>query len=59
MEDAIKRKQLKPWQRFWKIRLIEDMNPEWSNRYDPATGAIAFGSADREATRSLIFPTDT
>jgi len=30
INDAIKReKQLKNWQREWKIKLIENMNPEW------------------------------
>jgi putative endonuclease len=28
--SAIRReKQLKEWQRAWKIRLIEEMNPDW------------------------------
>jgi len=30
MPDAIRReKQLKKWNRAWKVRLIEQMNPEW------------------------------
>ena len=30
MEAAIRReKQLKKWERAWKLRLIEDGNPEW------------------------------
>ena len=30
MENAITReKQLKKWNRAWKIRLIEEANPEW------------------------------
>ena len=50
MVDAIKReKQIKEWRRLWKIRLIESMNPEWQNLYDRQTGAVSFGSADREA----------
>jgi len=41
MDDAIRReKQLKDWKRAWKVRLIETMNPEWSNLFDPSTGAI-------------------
>ena len=29
-EEAITReKQLKKWNRAWKLRLIEEMNPEW------------------------------
>ncbi len=34
-ESAITReKQMKKWQRAWKIRLIEDTNPEWRDLYD-------------------------
>ncbi|HYC04014.1 MAG TPA: GIY-YIG nuclease family protein [Azospirillaceae bacterium] len=33
-ESAIRReKQLKRWQRAWKIRLIEGDNPEWQDLY--------------------------
>ena len=38
--------QLKKWKRAWKVRLIESMNPEWMNLFDPATGEISFGPAD-------------
>jgi putative endonuclease len=32
VEDAIRReKQLKKWERAWKYRLIETMNPEWKD----------------------------
>jgi putative endonuclease len=35
IEDAIAReKQLKHWNRAWKIRLIEAQNPEWRDRFD-------------------------
>ena len=35
METAILReKQMKEWQRAWKIRLIEAMNPEWRDLHD-------------------------
>ena len=35
MEAAIRReKQLKEWQRAWKIRLIETMNPEWRDMHE-------------------------
>ena len=27
-------KQLKKWEREWKIRLIESMNPEWKDLYN-------------------------
>jgi putative endonuclease len=35
MESAIVReKQLKKWNRAWKLRLIEEMNPNWNDLYD-------------------------
>ena len=47
MPEAIAReKQLKNWQRLWKIRLIEQMNPGWENLFDAATGEIRFGPFD-------------
>jgi putative endonuclease len=47
MDEAIKREsQLKKWRRAWKVRLIESMNPEWTNLFDPHTGEIADGPAD-------------
>ena len=34
IRDAIVReKQLKKWNRAWKIRLIEKMNPEWKDLF--------------------------
>ena len=34
-EDAIRReKQLKKWNRAWKLRLIEEKNPNWDDLYD-------------------------
>ena len=34
MESAIVReKQIKKWNRQWKIRLINEMNPGWSDLY--------------------------
>jgi putative endonuclease len=38
--DAIRaEKRLKKWNRAWKIRLIESVNPEWKDLYeDKATG---------------------
>jgi putative endonuclease len=33
-ENAIKReKRLKKWSRAWKIRLIEESNPNWDDLY--------------------------
>jgi putative endonuclease len=35
MEAAIKReKQLKKWNRSWKLELIEKLNPEWRDLHD-------------------------
>ena len=35
MENAIIReKRLKKWNREWKIRLIEENNPNWNDLYD-------------------------
>jgi putative endonuclease len=34
VDEAIAReKALKKWRRDWKIRLIEEMNPEWEDLY--------------------------
>lgn len=47
MEAAIRReKQIKEWRRLWKIRLIESMNPEWIDLFDPHTGEVFDGPAD-------------
>ena len=38
-ENAIKReKQLKKWNRAWKIRLIEENNPNWDDLYTGIAG---------------------
>jgi putative endonuclease len=35
MPDAIAlEKQMKGWQRAWKLRVIEEMNPAWCHLYD-------------------------
>jgi putative endonuclease len=35
MDVAIAReKAIKEWQRAWKIRLIQEINPEWKDLYD-------------------------
>ena len=45
--QAIQReKRIKKWNRAWKIRLIEHMNPEWIDLFDEFWGAINEGSAD-------------
>ncbi len=35
MESAITReKQMKKWNREWKVKLIEKMNPDWKDLYE-------------------------
>jgi putative endonuclease len=35
MDSAIRReKQLKKWNRGWKLRLIEENNPDWNDLYE-------------------------
>ncbi|MFT3988223.1 GIY-YIG nuclease family protein [Aestuariivirga sp.] len=35
MEDAIRReKRLKKWNRAWKFRIIEEMNPAWADLHE-------------------------
>ena len=39
-ENAIRReKRLKWWNRAWKIRLIEELNPNWDDLYPGIAGA--------------------
>ena len=39
MEHAIQReKRLKHWHRAWKVRLIEESNPEWRDLYPEIAG---------------------
>ncbi|HET7569233.1 MAG TPA: GIY-YIG nuclease family protein [Gammaproteobacteria bacterium] len=38
-EAAIQReKQIKKWKRDWKLRLIEENNPQWEDLYEDITG---------------------
>ena len=47
-EAAIRREsQLKKWKRAWKVRLIESINPEWVNLFNPTSGELSEGPADR------------
>ena len=40
MDDAILReKQMKKWNRAWKLRLIEERNPQWRDLYDEIAGS--------------------
>ena len=35
MESAIQReKAIKYWKRYWKLKTIEEMNPEWRDLYE-------------------------
>jgi len=34
----LREKQLKKWNRAWKLRLIEEMNPSWKDLYDEIVG---------------------
>jgi putative endonuclease len=39
INEAIKReKQLKNWNRVWKIKLIEDFNSDWKDLYEEIIG---------------------
>ncbi len=52
MEQAISReKNLKKWNRLWKIRLIEEMNPAWQDLFDDFDGSIKDGPFDVERLR--------
>ena len=43
--NAIKReKQLKEWNRKWKLELIESKNPDWKDLYDPLLGGTLYSS---------------
>ena len=56
MTDAIRReKRLKDWQRLWKIRLIEGMNPEWRDLFDPKLGEVQFSPTDIENIEHLAY----
>jgi putative endonuclease len=56
MPDAIRREQqLKKWNRAWKVRLIEQLNPEWRDLWTEtgevhmsAVGGQILPSADTE-----------
>ena len=53
MDDAILReKRLKEWQRNWKLRLIEQANPEWEDLFDLATGIVLELPVDRDRPSS-------
>ncbi len=42
-ESAITReKQIKKWRRAWKLRLIEEKNPQWNDLHDRIRGETGF-----------------
>jgi putative endonuclease len=42
-ETAIPReKQIKKWNRDWKLELIEQMNPDWKDLYDELVNSSGF-----------------
>ena len=46
---AIRReKQLKKWRRLWKIRLIEQMNPQWDDLFDELWGIVEHGTGGQK-----------
>jgi putative endonuclease len=46
MERAITReKRLKKWDRAWKVRLIEERNPQWQDLWDEILGSPGFPPA--------------
>ena len=46
MDSAIQREsRLKKWHRLWKIRLIEQIIPTWSDLFDPAEGVKQMGQS--------------
>ena len=34
IEAIVREKRLKKWNRAWKIRLIQEKNPEWNDLYE-------------------------
>ena len=50
MDAAIKHEtQLKRWNRIWKLRNIEQMNPGWDDLFNPLTGEILAGLGDAQS----------
>jgi putative endonuclease len=49
MPEAIRReKQLKGWNRAWKVRLIEQLNPEWRDLWGESGEILMCGPGGRE-----------
>ena len=42
-ETAFRReRQIKEWRRVWKLRLIEESNPDWRDLYDDLNNLLSF-----------------
>jgi putative endonuclease len=59
IREAIAReKQLKRWNRAWKVKLIEKENSDWNDLYDRLNGEIALpdhpGSASPRSADALL-----
>ena len=53
MELAIRReKQLKEWRRAWKIRLIEEFNPHWLDKFARLCGRFDLPEPNQEQLRN-------
>lgn len=51
MEGAIRReKRLKKWNRSWKLRIIEEVNPEWLDLFDEEWGELRDMPTDPPST---------
>ena len=49
MPEAIRReKQMKKWNRAWKVRLIEQLNPEWRDLWEESGEILMNGPGGRE-----------
>jgi putative endonuclease len=47
LDDAFLREtRMKKWKRAWKVRLVQEMNPEWIDLFDEKTSTILDGPAD-------------
>ena len=47
-EAFLRESRLKKWKRAWKVRLIQQMNPEWIDLFDEETGEILDGPTDKD-----------
>jgi len=43
---VVRERQLKEWNRDWKIRLIEKMNPDWDDLYNAVLNGNGFAPLD-------------